>query len=159
MNFRYVFKKAPSSSKLPSNKWHSDTFILKGINGSSIGNAFECHVRRARETRATGKMHLHRKSSYLGTISQQVTCLIMTISRPTSLKMCVRSWNPRVDPTYRSWDMAILSQKVRLSFFVIYKLGNFASRKNSLDPRFWMINQYISTGGGWLLVVKETPKV
>jgi hypothetical protein len=31
----------------------TDTFILKGINGPSFGNAFECHVRRVRETRAT----------------------------------------------------------------------------------------------------------
>jgi inhibitor of KinA sporulation pathway (predicted exonuclease) len=32
-----------------------DTFIVKGINGASIGNAFECHVRPVRETRSTGK--------------------------------------------------------------------------------------------------------
>jgi hypothetical protein len=38
----------------------TDTFILKGI-------AFECHGRPVKETRATGKMHLHRKSSYSGT--------------------------------------------------------------------------------------------
>jgi hypothetical protein len=30
-------------------------FILKGINGTSIRNAFECHGRRVRVTRATGK--------------------------------------------------------------------------------------------------------
>jgi hypothetical protein len=28
---------------------------LNGINGASIGNVFECHVRRVRETRAMGK--------------------------------------------------------------------------------------------------------
>jgi hypothetical protein len=33
----------------------TDTFILKGINGASLSNALECHVRRVRETRATGK--------------------------------------------------------------------------------------------------------
>jgi hypothetical protein len=47
--------------------------------------------------------------------------------------------------------MVILSQKVRFSFLLV-KLGNFASRKNSLDP------ENPSTGGG-RLAVKETPKV
>jgi predicted metalloprotease len=44
--------------------------MLKGINGASIRNAFECHVRRVRETRATGKC-IFAVSSYLGTISME----------------------------------------------------------------------------------------
>jgi hypothetical protein len=33
----------------------TDTFILKRINGASIGNALECRVKGVRETWATGK--------------------------------------------------------------------------------------------------------
>jgi hypothetical protein len=59
--FMYVCKEAPRSPKLSSNTV-TDTFILKGINGASIGNAFECHGRRVRETRATGKCIFSEKA-------------------------------------------------------------------------------------------------
>jgi hypothetical protein len=41
-----------------------------------------------------------------------------------------------------------LVAKSQIVIFVMVKLGNFASRKVNLDPRFWMINRNFSTGGG-----------
>jgi hypothetical protein len=145
MNFRYVCKKVPSYPKLHE---VADTFIMKGINGTSIGNAFECHGRPVRENRATGKCISTEKApiqvqlinklrvlkcpylkNYTSYESENVSKLIYFLI----LRLLVKSARRFDLPFLRYGNFVVKGQIV---IFVMVKLGNFASRKNSLDPRF-----------------------
>jgi hypothetical protein len=81
----------------------TDSCILKGIKGPSVGNAFEFHVRRVRETRATRENASSQKK--FGTVFNKLrvftahNILISKTISPTSLEMRP---NSRVDPTFRS---------------------------------------------------------
>jgi hypothetical protein len=145
MKFRYVCKKAPTCS---SPNCH------QRINGASIGNAFECHARRVRESRATGKCIFTEKAPiYLGAISQRV----YDSYESGNLHPLVK-YHRRSDLPFLRYDHFVA--KSQIVMFVMVKLCNFASRKVNLDPRFCMIDRNIPTGeGGGHPTVNETPKV
>jgi hypothetical protein len=129
----------------------TDTVILKGINGPSIGNAFECHLRRVRETRSPkGKFIFTQKAPILAQFSRSCVSLNAHISNarsPTSLGPYFNSASDREISLLRYGHFGAKGQ---IFIFVLVKLGNFASRKSRLDPRCWMISLNHSTGGGVL---------
>jgi hypothetical protein len=161
MNFRYVCKKASSFPKLPSNKWPIHPF-WRGL------------------TALQSEMHLSVKEDLceeLGPRGENASPqkkLLFRYSFSTSyvLKMPI-SWKLHVLRVWKCIHFNSASAreiraflryvhfvaKSQIVIFVLDKLGNFASRKTSLEPRFWMINQNLSTGEGpGRLAVKKAPK-
>jgi hypothetical protein len=120
----------------------TDTFILKGINVASIGNALEYHVIPVRETRATGKCIFTEKAP----IKVQLRVLKFPYlendkSYESGNAPYFLNLRPLVKFSHRS-DLPFLRYghffvaKILFSFLLWSNLAILQVEKNSLDPGF-----------------------